>query len=137
VPPLLLARARTADAVTLYIEREFRGVKVLDYSMDFRPGSSILEQIEKAAKECACGVFLFTKDDEIAGAEAQATPRDNVIFRAGYFTRTKGKERVLIIREEGTKMPADLGGVVYISLKSREDIATIETQIRRFLDDRL
>jgi len=126
----------TADAVTLYIEREL-GVKVENYSMDFRPGSSILEQIEKAARECACGVFLFTKDDEIVGADAQVAPRDNVIFEAGYFIRAKGKERVLIIREEGTRMPADLGGVVYISMRNREDIASIETQIRRFLDDRL
>jgi Predicted nucleotide-binding protein containing TIR-like domain len=126
----------TADALTLYIEREL-GAKVLNYSMDFRPGQSILEQIENAAKECVCGVFLFTKDDEIAGAETQAAPRDNVIFEAGYFTRAKGKERVLIIREEGTKMPADLRGVVYIWLKNREEIAPIETQIRRFLDDRL
>ena len=126
----------TADAVTLYIEHEL-GTKVLNYSLDFRPGNFILEQIENAANECTCGVFLFTKDDEIVGAENQAAPRDNVIFEAGYFTRAKGKERVLIIREEGTKMPADLGGVVYISLKNREDIAPIETQIRRFLDDRL
>jgi hypothetical protein len=126
----------TADAVTLYIERELHA-KVENYSMDFRPGGSILEQIEKAAKECACGVFLFTKDDEIAGAEASAAPRDNVIFETGYFIRAKGKERVMIIREEGAKMPADLGGVIYVSLRNREDIASIETPIRRFLDDRL
>ena len=127
----------TADALTLYLERDLN-VKVLNYSMDFRPGNSILEQIENAAKECACGVFLFTNDDEmISGTEAQAAPRDNVIFEAGYFIRAKGKERVLIIREEGAKMPADLGGVVYLSLKDRSQIATIETQIRKFLEDRL
>jgi len=125
----------TADAVTLYLERELN-MRVLNYSMDFRPGKSILDQIESAAKECACGVFLFTNDDEmVSGTNAQAAPRDNVIFEAGYFLRAKGKERVLIIREEGAKMPADLGGVVYLSLKNRSQIAPIETQIRKFLDD--
>jgi hypothetical protein len=144
------SRARpTADAVTLYIEHQLR-VRVENYAMDFRPGGSILEQIEKAARECACGVFLFTRDDDIGplpraqrgralrvGAEAEVAPRDNVIFETGYFIRAKGKERVLIIREEGTRMPADLGGVVYILMKNREDIANIQEQIRSFLDDRL
>jgi len=127
----------TADALTLYLEREL-SVKVFNYAMDFRPGNSILEQIENAAKECTCGVFLFTNDDEmISGNESQAAPRDNVIFEIGYFIRAKGKERVLIIREQGAKIPADLGGVVYLSLKDRSQIATIETQIRKFLEVRL
>jgi hypothetical protein len=130
------ARA-TADALTLYLEHELK-TTVVNYSMDFRPGNTILEQIETAAKECSCGVFLFTKDDELtAGTEAQAAPRDNVIFEAGYFIRAKGKERVLIIREDGAKMPADLGGVVYVSLKDRTQIAPIEKPLRNFLDDRL
>ncbi|WP_447603718.1 TIR domain-containing protein [Nitrospira sp. Nam80] len=33
-----------------------------------------------------------------------------VVFEAGYFASAKGKKRVLIIRQSGTKMPADLGG---------------------------
>ena len=40
-----------------------------------------------------------------------AVPRDNVIFEAGYFIGLKGKRNVLIIRESGSKMPVDLGGI--------------------------
>lgn len=63
------------------------------------------------------GIFLFTKDNPLVGIdENQASPRDNVVFEAGYFMHAKGKERTLIIREEGTKMPADLGGnIIYCS----------------------
>ncbi len=40
-----------------------------------------------------------------------------------YFTKSKGRERVLIIRENGTKMPADVGGNIYLPLPNRKDIS--------------
>ena len=46
----------------------------------------------------------------------------------------KGKENVLIIREEGSKMPADLGGDIYASLTDRKEIAPIERTLRAFLE---
>ncbi|MEO5775307.1 MAG: TIR domain-containing protein [Flavobacterium sp.] len=69
--------------------------------------------------------------------EFQASPRDNVIFEAGYFMKAKGKERILIIQEEGTKMPADIGGNIYLPLKKRNDISTITADIQYFLENRL
>jgi predicted nucleotide-binding protein len=113
------------------------GVSVLDWQIDFTGGASIMQQIEQAAA-CSLGVFLFTKDDELAGpTEYVAAPRDNVVFEAGYFVRAIGKERVLIIREAGAKMPADLGGDIYLHLKDRKETATIETRLRKFIEDRL
>ena len=82
-------------------------------------------------------IFLFTKDDAIEGNEKKAAPRDNVVFEAGYFAAAKGRERVLIILEEGAKMPADLGGNIYLSLSDRNDTRPIETAIRNFVDKRL
>ncbi len=106
--------------------------------MDFNPGSTILDEIERSARECSCGIFLFTKDDPLAAPDAShAAPRDNVVFEAGYFTRSKGKERALIIREDGAKMPADLGGNIYLGLKDRTDISPIHTQLTRFLEQQL
>ena len=114
------------------------GVSVRNYAMDFVPGGTILEEIEKSARACTCGIFLFTKDDPLAGPDPNsAAPRDNVVFEAGYFMRAKGRERCLIIREEGAKMPADLGGNIYLALKDRDDISTIETPLRQFLEERL
>lgn len=126
----------TANDIARYMEHEL-GLIVRDYSMDFRAGGTILEQIEDACRESACGVFLFTNDDQLMGDEVHAAPRDNVIFEAGYFMHAKGKEQVLVIREEGAKMPADIGGNIYIPLKDRNDISGIHTQLRRFLENRL
>jgi Predicted nucleotide-binding protein containing TIR-like domain len=126
----------TANSIMLYLERDLK-LKVLEYSTDFTPGRSILEEIGKATRISPCGIFLFTKDDQFMGSEGHAAPRDNVIFEAGYFMHAKGKEQVLIIREEGAKMPADLGGVIYILLKDRNDVSSIHTQLRHFLENRL
>lgn len=125
----------TATELTVYLEHDL-GLRVQNYAMDFLAGPTIYEQIEAAARSCACGIFLFTKDDPLEGMHG-AAPRDNVIFEAGFFLRANGRDRVAVIREEGAKMPADLGGNVYISLKDRGDIAPIHSQIRRFLENAL
>jgi predicted nucleotide-binding protein len=60
-------------------------------------------------------------------------PRDNVVFEAGYFIAAKGKRNVLVIREAGSKMPADLGGDIYALLQDRGAIAPVERAIASFL----
>jgi hypothetical protein len=111
------------------------GATVLDWQTDFPPGRSILQQIEEAASRCSAGVFLFTKDDKLTddAHTDKAVPRDNVVFEAGYFINAKGKDHVLIVREGGAKMPADLGGDIYASLEERSNIGPIEDQVRRFV----
>jgi len=125
----------TASELTIFMEHEL-GLRVKNYAIDFSAGPTIYEQIEEAARVCSCGVFLFTKDDPLEGKEG-AAPRDNVVFETGFFLGANGRDRVAVIREEGSKMPADLGGNVYISLKDRSDITPIHSQLRRFLDGAL
>ena len=55
-------------------------------------------------------------------ARPAVSARDNVVFEAGYFIGLKGKRNVLIVREAGSKMPADLGGDIYASLPDKADI---------------
>ena len=93
-----------AKAIKRFLTR--RGVRVLDWQTDFIPGRTILDQIQQAAALSVGGIFLFTKDDELAGRR-MSVPRDNVVFEAGYFIGLKGKQNVLIVRETGSKLPAD------------------------------
>lgn len=104
-----------------------------------KPAGTILTRIEDAAARCSGGIFLFTKDDKLEpdDGKLQAAPRDNVVFEAGYFVHAKDKERVLIIREDGAKMPANLGGDIYLSLTDRSNIAPIEGPLRQFLEQQL
>ncbi|MDR4492827.1 MAG: nucleotide-binding protein [Nitrospirales bacterium] len=128
----------TARNLKRFLEKDL-GVTVLDWQTDFAPGRSILHQIEEAAARCSTGIFLFTGDDKVTdGAQtSKAVPRDNVVFEAGFFSHAKDKDRVLIIREEGTKMPADLGGDIYAPLSDKSDLSSVEPYVRRFIEDQL
>jgi hypothetical protein len=113
-----------------------KGATVLNYAMDFRAGVSILQEIEEARSLCTCGIFIFGENDPMSGGDGNAAPRDNVVFEAGYFMSSKGPGRCLIVRVGQAKMPADLGGAIYISLASG-DVAAIEARLTRFLDTSL
>ena len=67
------------------------------------------------------------------GFRKYIAPRDNVIFETGYFARARGKERTLIIREGSTKLPADIGGVIYLSLRKRSDITPLKPGLMKFI----
>jgi Predicted nucleotide-binding protein containing TIR-like domain len=125
----------TAQEIKLYVTS--LGARVLDWQADFIPGRTIIDQIHQAASRSVGGIFLFTKDDDLdpAGSTAadRSLPRDNVVFEAGYFSGLKGKHNVLIIREDGSKMPADLGGDIYAFLPDRNDISPLRKPIESFL----
>jgi len=125
---------RTAKRLKRHLEG--LGATVLDWRTDFAPGRTILEQIEEAAHRCSAGIFLFTQDDKLSGKGRidKAAPRDNVVFEAGYFIQCKGKDHVLIVRETGAKMPADLGGDIYASLPDPSSIGPIKNTVRRFIE---
>jgi len=118
-------------AIKKFLEKKL-GLSVQDWAVDFKAGGSILTRIAEAAEGCETGLFLFTNDDGPAGKGKKAAPRDNVIFEAGFFMHAKGSERVVIIREKGAKMPADLGGNIYLALKDRTDIAPLHEPLRTF-----
>jgi hypothetical protein len=128
----------TARNLKRFLEKDLE-ITVLDWQTDFAPGRSILQQIEEAATRCSTGIFLFTQDDKVAddAQASKAVPRDNVVFEAGFFSHAKGKDRVLIIREEGAKMPADLGGDIYAPLQNRADLSSVEPYVKRFVEDQL
>lgn len=46
----------------------------------------------------------------------------------------KGRDSVLIVLENGAKMPADLGGDIYASLADKSDIEPIQDTVRRYLE---
>lgn len=128
------ARA-TANDISKFLSS--RGVSIRDWELDFAPGSTILEELVDASHNCLGAIMLLTKDDEFLGEESYAAPRDNVIFEMGMFMQAKGRDRVLVIREQGAKMPADIGGGIYISLKDRNDITSIQTRLMDFIEKRI
>jgi predicted nucleotide-binding protein len=133
---VLLGYSSTSETTVAAIKRFLLslGAKVLDWQTDFIAGRTILDQIEQAAARSLGGIF-FTKDDDLAdhGQADKAVPRDNVVFEAGYFIGLKGNRNVLIIRESGSKMRADLGGDIYASLTDKASIVPIERTLSAFM----
>jgi hypothetical protein len=114
-----------------------KGVSIRDWELAFAPGGTILDELLEASRNCLAAIMLLTKDDEIPGDERNAAPRDNVIFEMGMFMEAKGRERVLVVREEGAKMPADIGGGIYLQLRNRNDITPIHTRLLDFIEKRV
>ena len=113
------------------------GASVLNWEVDFRAGRSILGEIDNARARCSCGIFLFSEDDPLNGENGGVAPRDNVVFEAGYFMSAKGPERCLIVRRGDAKMPADVGGRIYVHLENSAAVSSIAPQLRNFLEDNL
>jgi predicted nucleotide-binding protein len=66
-------------------------------------------------------------------SSTKGAPRDKLVFEVGYFISLKGKRNVLIVREKGWKMPADLGGDIYALLPDKVDIRPIERVVSGFM----
>lgn len=116
---------------------EGAGATVHSWEVDFRAGESILEEIADANSRCSCGLFLFSEDDQYGNTPDVVAPRDNVVFEAGYFMSTRGHDRCLIIRHGNAKMPADLGGTIYLQLHRGISASTIESRLHQYLHAQL
>jgi predicted nucleotide-binding protein len=113
------------------------GATVRNWEVDFRAGRSILNEIATANSQCSCGLFLFSEDDRYEEDPRAAAPRDNVVFETGYFMSTRGHDRCLIIRHANAKMPADLGGTIYLHLERDTAVSKIEERLGQFLREHL
>ncbi len=78
-------------------------------------GRTIIEKIEDYANVGAA-IILLTNDDTGKvkdGKTDRPRARQNVVFEAGYFMGKYGRDRVVLIAEDGIEMPSDLSGVIY------------------------
>jgi predicted nucleotide-binding protein len=97
-----------------------------------------MEEVARAASICRTGLFLFTADDPLEGSPtAISLPRDNVLLEAGYFMNARGARHMVVVREKGTKMPADLGGMIYLTIENRSDWRQTASEIARCLHDQI
>lgn len=81
-------------------------------------GKTVIEKFESNS-EVDFAIALWTADDQgkaIKEEKLLNRARQNVIFETGYFIGKLGRERVIILYEDGVEKPSDYNGVVYISL---------------------
>jgi hypothetical protein len=96
------------------------------WTTTFNPGISTLERLVELTGEVDFAAFVFAQDDwttddiSANAAEAQASPRDNVVFEAGLFGGALGMRRTFILHANGAKLPTDLLGLTSV----RYDVPT-------------
>jgi predicted nucleotide-binding protein len=83
-------------------------------------GRTVIEKFEAYA-DVAFAVVLLTPDDRGGLASDQPDKyapraRQNVVFELGYFLGKLGRDHVCALYKEGTDIPSDYAGVVFVKL---------------------
>jgi predicted nucleotide-binding protein len=83
-------------------------------------GRTIIEKFEAHAGQVGSAIILLTGDDEggAVGQPQQRRARQNVVLELGFFLAKLGRERVVILHEQGVELPSDINGVLYVPLDS-------------------
>lgn len=103
------------EAVARLIEKQ--ELEPIILSEKTNEGKTIIEKIEQHS-DVGAAICLFTPDDEgkeKSEEQLKGRARQNVVFEAGYFMGKLGRERIIIISEDGVELPSDMSGIVYTS----------------------
>lgn len=106
------------EAVARIIEKQ--NIKAIILSEQANTGQTIIEKFEKNS-DVSCAICLFTADDlgrAKASADDKPRARQNVVFESGYFIGKLGRDRIIILSNNGIEIPSDLAGVVYTNTQN-------------------
>lgn len=120
--------------------------RVEPWTTSFNPGTSTLERLLELTRQVDFAAFVFAQDDWTTSApsassrpgQAQASPRDNVVFEAGLFGGVLGMRRTLILHANEAKLPSDLLGLTcirYADGMTPAGMRTVNQKIRKAVED--
>jgi len=84
-------------------------------------GNTIIEKIEREAKDVCYAIVIYTSCDlgkDKNADELRPRARQNVVFEHGFMCAHLGRSHVCALLEEGVEQPGDLQGVIYKYLNS-------------------
>jgi len=94
-----------------YIEKDLE-INTLELAQEPNKGRTVLQKLNEESKKCSFAVVVMTGDDIISDGEIRA--RENVMHEIGFFQGKYGLEKVCLLYEEGTNIPSNIHGLVYI-----------------------
>lgn len=112
-PRVFISHGRAGDwrEVQAYIERDIN-LPTLELAQEANLGRSVLQKLNEETERCTSAVIVMTGDDVTADGEARA--RENVLHEIGYCQAKFGLDAVCLLHEEGTGIPSNIHGLVYI-----------------------
>lgn len=109
------------DSVKQTVARTLENIGLTPIILAEQPdkGRTVIEKFENEGNDVGFAVVLLTADDKGRKNKArslQSRARQNVVFEMGYFMALLGRERVMLLLQDGVEEPSDLKGVVYTKL---------------------
>lgn len=101
--------------VQSYIERDI-GLETLELAQEANRGRTVLQKLEEESNRCSYAVVVMTGDDRTEDGTVRA--RENVMHEIGFFQGKFGLPNVCLLYEEGTNIPSNIHGLVYIPFPS-------------------
>lgn len=104
------------------------------YFEDSNKCSSIIpEEIDNFVNDSNIKMGIFTLMKEIQSKDGKWLPRPNVIDEAARFATKLGKDRVILVVENGVEIPSNLQGILYLPFDGDEDglVLKIKDKIER------
>jgi predicted nucleotide-binding protein len=110
---VFISHGRSSDwrEVQPFIERDV-GIPTLELAQEPNRGRTVLQKLAEESDRCSYAVIVMTGDDPIDGDRPRA--RENVMHEIGFFQGRYGLSRVTLLHEEGTNIPSNIHGLVYI-----------------------
>lgn len=110
---IFISHGRSKDwhSVQAFIEKDLK-IETLELAQEPSKGRSVLQKLVDESNNCSFAVIVMTGDDEIEGNAPRA--RENVMHEIGFFQGKFGLENVCILYEEGTNIPSNIHGLVYV-----------------------
>jgi DNA-binding response OmpR family regulator len=88
-------------------------------------GMTVVEKLERVSLECSSAIILMTGDDELRDGGVRA--RQNVIHELGFFQGRYGRDKVILLVEEGVELFSNISGIIYIRFDPNNFGATFES----------
>lgn len=101
------------ESVARLLEKQ--GIEAIILHEQPNQGRTIIEKFENYS-DVGAAICLFTSDDDGKSKKEEALnprARQNVVFEAGFFMGRLGRERTIILAEQGVELPSDMQGIVY------------------------
>jgi predicted nucleotide-binding protein len=115
------------NQVQNFIEKDLE-ISTLELAQEASRGRTILQKLEDEASRCSFAVIVMTGDDQ--DSEGKPKTRENVMHEIGYFQGKFGLSAVCLLHEEGTNIPSNIHGLVYVPFPKGYVNATFSTLMR-------
>lgn len=94
-----------------FIEKDLK-IDTLELAAEPNKGRTVLQKLNEESNKCSYAVVVMSGDDVISENETRA--RENVMHEIGFFQGKYGLDKVSLLYEEGTNIPSNINGLVYI-----------------------